>query len=47
MPVAVRAFSFEIARRLPDSLVTGVDIDKELIDRNRLIAEKLGLKLSV
>jgi 2-polyprenyl-3-methyl-5-hydroxy-6-metoxy-1,4-benzoquinol methylase len=37
-------FSFEIARRLPDSSITGVDIDKELIDRNRRIAEKLGLR---
>ena len=37
-------FTFEIARRLPESTVTGLDIDKTLIERNRHIAEITGLK---
>lgn len=37
------AITFEIARRLPGSVVTGTDTDKELIERNRRISEYSGL----
>ncbi len=37
-------FTFEIARRFPDSIVTGVDINTELLKRNQNIVEKLQLK---
>lgn len=37
-------FTFEIARRLPESSITGIDIEAELLERNRQIAEKIGLK---
>lgn len=37
-------FAFEIARRLPESTVTGVDSDKALVERNRRITEITGLK---
>lgn len=37
-------FAFEIARRLPESSITGIDIETEFLERNRQIAEKIGLK---
>ena len=37
-------FTFEIARRLSESSITGVDIDNKLLERNRQIAEKITLK---
>jgi 2-polyprenyl-3-methyl-5-hydroxy-6-metoxy-1,4-benzoquinol methylase len=37
-------FTFEIARRLPESRVTGFDILNDLLENDRLIAEKLGLQ---
>ena len=36
-------FTFEMAKRLPDSTITGVDIEQSLLDRNREIARKLQL----
>ena len=36
-------FTFEIAKRLPESTVTGADIEKTLLDRNTKIARKAGL----
>ena len=38
-------FTFEIARRLPETIVTGLDINKTLIERNRHIHEIIGLKI--
>ncbi len=35
--------TFELARCLPGSVVTGVDINRELLERNIRIAEKIGL----
>ncbi|MBA7590484.1 Trans-aconitate 2-methyltransferase [subsurface metagenome] len=37
-------FTFEIARRFPNSRITGIDIDASLIERNSKIAETAGLK---
>jgi len=37
-------FTFEIARRLPESTVTGMDIDSGLIERNRRLAEAAGVE---
>jgi SAM-dependent methyltransferase len=37
-------FTFEIARRLPDAEVVGVDVDEALIERNRRIADDCGLR---
>ncbi|MBT4484783.1 MAG: class I SAM-dependent methyltransferase [Candidatus Latescibacteria bacterium] len=37
-------FTFEIARRFPGSSLTGIDINEELLKRNRRIAEIAGLK---
>lgn len=36
-------FTFDIARRFSSSQVTGIDIDNELLKRNRLIADKIDL----
>ena len=36
--------AFEIARRLPQSMVTGADINKTLMERNRSIAARAGLE---
>ena len=38
------AITFELARRLPASVVTGVDLDRALVDRNRQLARRCGLK---
>ena len=37
-------FTFETARRFPGSTVTGMDVNTELIERNRRIAHITGLK---
>jgi len=37
-------FTFEIARKLPGSTVTGMDIKEDTLNRNRYLAEKTGLK---
>jgi 2-polyprenyl-3-methyl-5-hydroxy-6-metoxy-1,4-benzoquinol methylase len=37
-------FTFEVARRFPESLVTGIDIDKKLVESNTQIAKKADLK---
>lgn len=36
-------FSFALARRLPNGVITGMDIDQGLVDRNRRIAARCGL----
>ncbi|MFC1607965.1 class I SAM-dependent methyltransferase [Candidatus Latescibacterota bacterium] len=36
-------FTFEVARRFPDSEVTGMDMNGDLIERNRRIAGRIGL----
>lgn len=36
-------FTFEIAKRLPNSHITGVDIDEEQLETNRKIAKKIEL----
>ena len=36
-------FTFEVARRLPASTITGMDTNSELIDRNRRIADIAGM----
>ncbi|MFA5060543.1 MAG: class I SAM-dependent methyltransferase [Candidatus Omnitrophota bacterium] len=36
-------FTFEMARRLPKSQITGIDIDKKLLERNEKIAKKVSL----
>jgi 2-polyprenyl-3-methyl-5-hydroxy-6-metoxy-1,4-benzoquinol methylase len=35
--------TFYLARRYPLALVTGIDVDRELIERNRATANRLGL----
>jgi SAM-dependent methyltransferase len=37
-------FTFEIARKLPKSLVTGIDIDKEQLKINEQISQNIGIK---
>lgn len=37
-------FTFEIARRLPQSQVVGMDVDATLVDKNTYIVKKTGLK---
>jgi len=37
-------FSFDVARRLPESQVTGIDSNTEMLERNRRIARIAGLK---
>ncbi len=37
-------FTFEISKRLPQSQVVGIDIEKELVDKNTRIAARVGLK---
>lgn len=37
-------FTYEIAKKLPDSSVTGIDIDKTALNVNTLIAKKIDLK---
>ncbi len=37
-------FTFDIAKRFPNAIVTGVDIDEQALSDNRNIASKLGLK---
>lgn len=36
-------FTFELAKRLPESTITGIDINHEIIDTNKKITEKLDL----
>jgi 2-polyprenyl-3-methyl-5-hydroxy-6-metoxy-1,4-benzoquinol methylase len=36
--------TFEFAQRLPDSHITGYDIDQQLLERNRKIAEKIAVR---
>lgn len=37
-------YSFYLARRFPDAHVRGVDIDEERVNRNRRMAERLGIE---
>jgi 2-polyprenyl-3-methyl-5-hydroxy-6-metoxy-1,4-benzoquinol methylase len=37
-------FTFELARRLPHTKVTGIDILDDLLENDKLIAQKLGLQ---
>lgn len=37
-------YSFYLARRFPDAIVHGVDIDEERVRRNRQMAERLGVE---
>jgi len=36
-------FTFEIARRFPDAVVTGIDVNVGLVERNRKIAGAVGI----
>lgn len=37
-------FTFEIAKKLPDSKITGIDIDNQIIQINKKITQKAGFK---